>query len=93
MTVLRSLANLVRKVPGGSRWPYLIPGLVPLLFVGHAYEDAGGGVALVLGGFSLLCLAQAVWPTVLVWTLLFGLFFGYGVVVALSLKAGPSRSG
>ena len=89
MAALNSFADLVRRRPNAPRWPYIIPVVVALLFVGHALEDAGPGGAVIFGIPVALCAVQALWPTVLGWVLLFGPFLGYGLVVAVSPEAGP----
>lgn len=80
---------LIRKRPGAPRWPYVFPALVALLFIGHAYEDAGWwrGAALY-AAIILLSIVQALAPTVLGWLLLFVPFLMYGVVVAVQSDDG-----
>jgi hypothetical protein len=56
-------------VPGHTRWAFIAPALAALMFVGHAWEDAGwqggGPYALVLA----VSLLQLLRPTVLGWLL------------------------
>jgi len=88
-TNLEQLVELVRRRPGAPRWPYLIPGLVALLFVGHALEDAGWTGAAPYIAILALSVAGVVWPTILGWALLAVLFLAYGVVVAMHPQNGP----
>ncbi len=83
------LSALVRKRLGAPRCPYVFPALVALLFIGHAYEDAGWwrGVALY-AAIIFLSIVQALVPTVLGWLLLFVPFLLYGVVVAVQSDDG-----
>lgn len=86
---MQSVIQMVRPFQGAPRWPYIIPGVIPLLFIGHAIEDAGHSSAVVLGAFSVLCVAQAIWPTILGWVIIFAPFLGFAIMVALSRGSGP----
>ena len=67
----------------------LLPGVVALLFLGHAFEDAGligvmpYIVIPVLSGFYV------VRPTFICWAPLFTAFLVYGTLVAAHPESGP----
>ena len=65
-----------------------LPGVVALLFVGHAYEDGGlsGAVPYVIT--LLLNVSYVFCPTLLAWILLFGAFVFYTAVVATHPASG-----
>ena len=81
--------RLVRWFPGAPRWPYILPALVALLFVGHAVEDAGPAAAVPYLGVVGLCIVQAIWPTIVGWALLFAPLLAFGIMVAFSPESGP----
>jgi len=89
VTSLEQLVELVRRRPGAPRWPYFIPGLVALLFVGHAFEDAGWAGAAPYIAILALSVAGVVWPTILGWGLLAVPFLAFGVIVAMHPQNGP----
>jgi len=67
--------------PASTRWAYLAPAIGALMFVGHAWEDAGlvgaGPYALAL----LLSLASIVKPSRIAWVLLAILYGAYLVLI------------
>ena len=86
---MTALVDLVRTRPSAPRWPYILPALIALLFVGHAIEDAGWSGAAPYIAILVLSMAGLVWPTILAWALLVALFGAYGVVVAMHPQNGP----
>ena len=82
------LRSLIEKRSKARRWPYIFPGLVALLFVGHAYEDGGWESAALYIALITLSVLGVVWPTVLGWGLLFFAFLAYGVEVAMTPQNG-----
>ena len=87
--ILDHLGELVRRRPGAPRWPYIVPALVALLFVGHALEDAGWTGAAPYIAILALSAVGIIWPTILGWALLVLPFLVYGVVVAMHPQNGP----
>jgi hypothetical protein len=67
----------------------LVPGVVALLFAGHAVEDAGPVGALPYLAIILLSASYVIRPMVAVWLPLFGAFVAYGVIVAGLPENGP----
>jgi hypothetical protein len=89
LNTVRSRGEGIRTFPGAPRWPYILPALIALLFVGHAAEDGGGGAALLYLGVVGLCIVQAIWPTFVGWALLFAPLLAYAIAVALNPDSGP----
>jgi hypothetical protein len=81
--------RLIRWFPSAPRWPYILPALIALLFVGHAVEDAGAAAAAPFLGVVGLCIVQAIWPTIVGWALLFVPLLAFGIMVALNPENGP----
>jgi hypothetical protein len=70
-------------VPPASRWIYIAPALGALLFVGHAWEDAGlvGAVPYALA--FLLSFASILRPTRIAWIVL-AILYGTYLVLLMS---------
>jgi hypothetical protein len=77
-THLVTLRRLWHVRPRTRRWPYLLPGLLGLLFVVHAYEDDGWRSAAVYLALLIGSVAQGLRPTLLGWAV---------VVVPLAILA------
>jgi hypothetical protein len=60
----------------------LIPGVIALLLVGHAIDDAGIRAAVPYVAVAILSASYAIYPTIVAWAVLFAAFAGYGVAVA-----------
>jgi hypothetical protein len=67
----------VRPTPFTRRALASLPGLVPLLFLGHAYEDGGLGGTVPYVITLLLNVSYVLCPTLLAWILVFGAFVFY----------------
>ena len=77
-----------RRTP--LRWVAVLPGLIALVFLGHAFEDAGFIGALPYIVIVFVSVAYVIRPRVILWILLFGVFVLYAVLVALHPGNGPA---
>jgi len=72
------------------RWFALLPALIALLFVGHAWEDGGAGSGLLYIGIIIVCVVYVFRPMLILWLPLFLAFAAYAVAVAFSPQNGPT---
>lgn len=86
---MKSLGDLVRRRRSAPRWPYMVPALIALLFMGHAVEDDGWSGATPYIAILMLSALGVTWPTILGWALLVVTFAAYGVVVAMHPQSAP----
>jgi hypothetical protein len=77
-------------VPGRARWACIAPGLASLMFVGHAWEDAGWQGAGPYAFLLVMSLIQLVWPTVLGWFLCAIPCLAYLVLFIAEVPPSPS---
>ena len=78
-----TLKFLVGKRVTPLRWLAIVPGLVALVFLGHALEDAGLLGAAPYAAIILLSVGYLIRPMVVLWFPLFGLFALYTAAVAM----------
>jgi len=67
----------------------LLPALIALLFVGHAYEDAGVLGAIPYVGIIILSSIYVFRPMMILWAPVFAAFVAYFVAVMLHPQNGP----
>lgn len=90
MKALGAVARfLFGRTPASMRGLALVPGVIALLLVGHAIEDAGLRGAAPYMVIIILSVSYVLWPTVVAWTLLFAAFASYGIIVAGLPGNGP----
>ncbi len=77
-------------VPGYTRWAYVAPALAGLLFVGHAWEDAGWQGAAPYALLLFVSVMQLIRPTVLAWLVTAILVLGYLVLFIAEAPPGPA---
>ena len=77
-------------VPGRTRWACIAPGLASLMFVGHAWEDAGWQGAGPYAFLLVVSLIQLLWPTVLGWVLCAIPCLAYLVLLVAEVPPNPS---
>lgn len=75
------------------KWIAIVPGLIALLFLGHAFEDAGLVGALPYIAILAISVAYLFRPMVVLWIALFGLFAFYAGLIALSTEEGLLNEG
>jgi hypothetical protein len=68
----------------------VFPGIVALLFVGHAFEDAGPTGAAPYIAIALISASYVVRPMWITWLPLFATFSVYTVLVAANPGLGPA---
>ena len=78
-TVVRALFG---KRSARVRGLVLVPGLVALVFSGHAFEDGGWTGAAPLFAIIALSVIYAIRPMLVIWLPLFGVFAIFGLAVA-----------
>ena len=78
-----------RRTP--LRWVAVLPGLIALVFLGHAFEDAGFIGALPYIAIVFVSVAYVIRPRVILWIMLFGV--PLGVLVTLGDNAGQTTFG
>jgi len=67
-----------------------VPALAALMFVGHAWEDAGAIAALPYLAIIALSVGYIIRPMVVLWVPLIGAFAWYSAEVALTPSSGPA---
>src|SRR5262245_12438064 len=65
------------------KWITILPGLIALVFVGHAFEDAGLFGALPYMAIISISVAYLFRPMVIIWVALFGSFAFYAGLIAI----------
>jgi hypothetical protein len=85
----RLLHRLIAKRRARIRGVALLPGVVALLFLDHAIEDAGliGAIPYIV--IPVLSAFYAVRPALICWAPLFTAFLVYGTLVAIHPESGP----
>lgn len=73
----------MQKRPSAARWIYLPAALVMIFFGLLGWGEEGVQAAGLYIVLLLVCLIQALYPTRLVWAVLFSLFSAYTVAVAM----------
>lgn len=86
--IVQILKFLFEKRNSSMRLGALLPALIALLFVGHAYEDAGVLGATPYAGIIILSIICVFRPMMILWAPVFIAFVAYFVVVALHPQNG-----
>ena len=88
MTLENAKQAAIQKRPSAVRWAYLPVAVVSVLFAVMGWDEEGLSAAWPFILLVFVCLIQAVYPTLLGWTLLFASCVAYTLLVAFSPENG-----